>query len=80
MSNETLGIKDSVVRIHGSLRLGGIANKALGFVESNVLERSTVIGVSWFLLGGAHVRLPAISDSSVLRLIIHLLVLNKYWL
>ena len=38
------------------------------------------IGVLWFLLGGAHVSLPSILDSSVFRLIIHLLVLNKYWL
>ena len=38
------------------------------------------IGVSWFLLGGAHASLPAILDSSVFRLIIHLLVLNKDWL
>ena len=38
------------------------------------------IGVSWFLLWGAHVSLPAILDSSVFRLIIHFLVLNKDWL
>ena len=38
------------------------------------------IVVSWFLLGGAHASLPAILDSSVFRLIIHLLVLYKYYL
>ena len=38
------------------------------------------IGVSWFLLRGAHVSLPAIFDSYVFCMIIHLLVLYKYWL
>ena len=38
------------------------------------------IGVSWFLLGCAHVSLPAILDYSMFLLIIHLLVINKYWL
>ena len=33
--NETLGVKDSVVCIHGSLRLGSVNNKALGFVEGH---------------------------------------------
>ena len=37
-----LGIKDSVVRIHGSLRLGGIALEALGFFFINVRGSSTV--------------------------------------
>jgi len=35
-SNESLGVKDSVVWVHGDLILGGITNESLSVGESDV--------------------------------------------
>jgi hypothetical protein len=34
-TNQTLGVEDGVVRVHGDLVLGGITNQALGVCEGN---------------------------------------------
>jgi len=41
-SNKSLGIKDSVVGVHGDLVLGGITNESLRVVESNVGRSGSV--------------------------------------
>jgi hypothetical protein len=41
-TDQTLGIKDSVVRVHGDLVLGGITNKTLRVSETNIRGGGTV--------------------------------------
>jgi hypothetical protein len=41
-TNQTLGIEDGVFRVHGSLRLGSVADKTLGFREGNVGRSCTI--------------------------------------
>jgi len=41
-SDQTLGVEDSIMRIHGSLGLGGISDKTFGLGESNIRRGSTV--------------------------------------
>ncbi|VEU37454.1 unnamed protein product [Pseudo-nitzschia multistriata] len=41
-SDQSLGVEDGVIGIHGGLRLGSISNKTLGLSEGNIRRGSTV--------------------------------------